>query len=100
MAFRPFAILLCVAIFPAMADAQNASGPKVGTVIEDFELRDQHGENRKLSQLLSEGPVALVMNRSAGWCTQSKEQLLQLQRDQETLFEPYYTPIGSGTCGR
>jgi len=85
MAFRLFAILLCVAMFPAMVDAQNASGPAVGTVIEDFELRDQHGENRKLSQLLSEGPVALVVNRSVGWCTQSKEQLGQLQRDQEIV---------------
>lgn len=54
-------------ILPSIAFSQTASGPKVGTRIEDFSLPDQHGKDQKLSDLLVEGPIALVVLRSAGW---------------------------------
>ena len=77
--------MLYLLIPSSFAAAQNASGPDVGTVIGDFELPDQDGEVRKLSQLLAEGPVALVATRSAGWCAKSKEQLIHLQEQLEFI---------------
>ena len=32
---------------------------KVGQIVDDFEAPDQHGETRRLSELLAEGPVVL-----------------------------------------
>ena len=81
MALRLFAVFLCLSISPSIAGAQNASGPDVGTLVEDFEISDQRGELKKLSQLLSKGPVALVAIRSAGWSAECKEQLSQLQHE-------------------
>ena len=62
-----FATLIALALQPSVASAQKASGPRVGSSIEDFSLPDQHGQNRKLSALLADGPIALVVLRSAGW---------------------------------
>ena len=50
-----------------MAGAQQASGPDVGTTIEEFSLSDQHGTSQKLSDLVADGPIALVVFRSADW---------------------------------
>ena len=63
-----FATLIALALQPSVASAQKkAPGPRVGSSIEDFSLPDQHGQNRKLSALLADGPIALVVLRSAGW---------------------------------
>ena len=43
------------------------SGIKVGEKAPEFKLKDQAGEERALSALLKDGPVALVFFRSAGW---------------------------------
>ena len=94
MAFRLPAMLLCLLAFSSVASAQNASGPKVGTVIEDFELRDQYGEVQKLSQLLAEGPLALVAIRSAGWCAECKEQLIHLQQELESIRKSGLQVVG------
>ena len=94
MAFRLLAILLCLSMFPSLAGGQNSSGPALGTVIKDFELSDQHGKIQKLSQLLSKGPAALVVTRSVGWCTQSKEQLIDLQSELESLQKSGLQVIG------
>lgn len=42
-------------------------GPKVGDVVPDFELPDQHGTPRKLSSLLGREGAMLVFYRSADW---------------------------------
>jgi len=86
MTFRLLLAMLFVLTLPlSVASAQSTSGPRRGTQIEDFRLKDQFGKPQKLSQLLSKGPVALVVTRSAGWCPQSKEQLVQLQSDLESI---------------
>ena len=61
------AILTSFALLPTFASAQSDSGPEFGTRIEDFSLKDQFGKQQKLSDLLSGGPIALVVLRSAGW---------------------------------
>ena len=43
------------------------TGIKVGEKAPEFKLKDQAGEERALSALLKDGPVALVFFRSAGW---------------------------------
>jgi cytochrome oxidase Cu insertion factor (SCO1/SenC/PrrC family) len=43
------------------------TGIKVGEKAPGFKLKDQAGEERELSALLKDGPVALVFYRSAGW---------------------------------
>ncbi|MFC5338306.1 peroxiredoxin [Leucobacter denitrificans] len=57
----------------------------VGTIAPDFTLSDQHGEELTLSELVSEGPVALVFFPLAftGICT---GELCEL-RDNLTVFE-------------
>ena len=61
------AMLFAFVLLPSTASAQSASGPRVGTRIKDFTLGDQFGKTQKLSELLSDGPIALVVLRSAGW---------------------------------
>ncbi len=57
----------------AVADAdedENAAslpGLAVGAKAPEFALKDQNGQERKLSDLLSQGSVALVFYRSADW---------------------------------
>lgn len=94
MAFRLYATLICVLIFSSTASAQNALGPDLGTVVEDFALPDQHGKTQKLSELLADGPVALVALRSAGWCAKCKEQLIQLQQELKTIRRSGLQVIG------
>ena len=77
--------LLAFAFLPSIANAQKASGPDAGTLLTDFSLQDQHGKPQKLSGLLSEGPIALVVLRSAGWCTICKDQLVQLQSELDSI---------------
>ncbi len=79
------AILFALALTPSTAPAQTISEPDAGTRIEDFTLQDQFGNFRKLSDLLSDGPIALVIFRSAGWCPSSKEQLTQLQSELKSI---------------
>jgi len=61
------ASFVAMLLVPAMAAAQQASGPDVGATIDEFSLSDQHGTSQKLSDLLADGPVALVVFRSADW---------------------------------
>ena len=79
------AATLMLVCLPAMTFAQNAAGPVIGSQVEDFSLADQFGKKQKLSALLADGPVALVVLRSAGWCSRSKDQLIQLQSDLKTI---------------
>ena len=86
MTFRLLlAILFAFTLLPSTTSAQSASGPRVGTRIKDFALPDQFGKQQKLSDLLSDGPIALVVLRSAGWCNQCKEQLVQLQSGLDSI---------------
>lgn len=86
MTFRLLLMVFCAfAWLPSIAVAQSASGPSVGNRIKNFALTDQFGKTQKLSDLLSDGPIALVAFRSAGWCTQSKTQLVQLQSQLESI---------------
>ena len=77
--------VLILALLVPTAFAQTDSGPKVGSEIEDFSLVDQFGKDQKLSDLLAKGPVALVVFRSAGWCSRSKAQLISLQQNQKLI---------------
>ena len=52
---------------PATVNAQQVSGPEAGTTIDEFSLTDQHGTSQKLSDLVADGPIALVVFRSADW---------------------------------
>lgn len=61
--FSMFAVLLA----PLAANAQNTTGPELGSSVDDFSLQDQHGKSHKLSDLVAKGPVALVVFRSADW---------------------------------
>ena len=42
-------------------------GLEIGKKAPDFELKDQRGTSRKLSDMLKKGSVAIVFHRSAGW---------------------------------
>ena len=77
--------VLVLAFFVPTAFAQSDSGPAIGSQVEDFSLVDQLGKEQKLSDLLADGPVALVVHCSAGWCSRSKKQLLELQQDQKAI---------------
>ena len=46
---------------------EEKTGIKVGDKAPEFKLKDQAGEERTLSALLKDGPVALVFYRSASW---------------------------------
>ena len=86
MIFRLLLVLVfAFALLPSTASAQSKSGPRTGTRIKDFTLRDQFGKPRKLSDFLSEGPMALVVLRSAGWCPHCREQLVQLQSELNSI---------------
>lgn len=52
---------------PAAIFAQSSTGPDVGSVIDEFSLTDQHGTSHDLSTLIENGPVAVVVFRSADW---------------------------------
>ena len=74
MRYVPTAALACGLLLGTLAasslagDAPDAkAGLKVGTKAPTFTLKDQHGQERSLAELLKEGKVALVFYRSAGW---------------------------------
>jgi cytochrome oxidase Cu insertion factor (SCO1/SenC/PrrC family) len=46
---------------------EEKTGIKVGQRAPAFELEDQAGRKRSLSDLLAKDPVALVFYRSASW---------------------------------
>lgn len=66
-------IALLLACLAPLATAQPKpaeeakTGIAVGEKAPDFTLKDQNGEERSLSGLLEDGPVALVFTRSAEW---------------------------------
>ena len=78
-------ILLLLMAQATLVQAQSPKGPTVGSSIKEFTLKDQHGAPKKLSELLSEGPTAIVVIKSAGWCAQSKAHLLDLQQEAESF---------------
>lgn len=61
------ASLVAILVSPALAISQQASGPEVGSTVDEFSLQDQHGTSHKFSDLIADGPVALVVFRSADW---------------------------------
>ena len=78
--------LLAWLFLASLLTATSLSGqtsPEVGATLKDFRIEDQNGESRSLSDLVADGPLALVVFRSAGWCAASKEQLTQLQQNAE-----------------
>ena len=77
--------ILAVTAFPLIGMAQNPAGPKVGSRVKDFSLVDQFGKQQKLSELLTDKPVALVVLRSVGWSTHCKDQLVQLQSELKSI---------------
>ncbi len=79
-------ILLLLLLAPVtLVQAQTGIGPVAGSTIKDFTLSDQHGAPQKLSALFSQGPTALVVIKSAGWCKQSKAHLMDLQQEAESF---------------
>ena len=77
--------LLLSFAFSLAAEAQTKIGPTVGSSIENFSLEDQSGASKTLGELLSKGPTVIFTVRSAGWCEQSKDHLLLLQQQLESL---------------
>jgi len=61
------ASMAALLVVPVLAYAQQQAGPEVGTTVDEFSLQDQHGTSHNLSDLLADGPVALVVFRSADW---------------------------------
>ena len=78
-------MLAVVSVLQHDCSAQDLSKLRTGSLIDDFTLHDQQGSERKLSDLLAESPIALVVNRSAGWCSHSKDQLIGLQKELESI---------------
>ena len=56
-----------LSLFTTQVSAQEKTGLKIGEKAPAFQLKDQNGQGRKLSDLLKEGNVALVFYRSASW---------------------------------
>ncbi len=54
-------------------------GPAIGQKAPTFTLKDQHGKDVALEELLKKGPVALVFYRSADWCLACKFELQNFQ---------------------
>ena len=84
-------MLVCL---PAIVLAQNAAGPAIGSQVKDFSLVDQFGKEQKLSVLLADGPVAIVVLRSAGWCSRCKDQLVQLQKNMRAIDKAGLQVVG------
>ena len=61
------AAIFAASVLPTIGLAQKPSGPAVGSLVQDFLLVDQLGKEQKLSALLADKPIALVVLRSAGW---------------------------------
>ena len=78
-------VVLTTVFLSPMVLAQTKSGPDIGSTVKDFSLVDQFGKIQKLSDLLADGPIALVVHRSAGWCSLSKNQLIGLQQNRESI---------------
>jgi len=84
LAFVP---LLLAAVLPA-AEGNAATmmpGLKVGDHAAAFTLKNSAGADVSLSDLVKNGPVALVFVRSADWCPFCRRQLQDLQKDLSTL---------------
>ncbi|ALE92102.1 peroxiredoxin [Arthrobacter alpinus] len=56
---------------------------KIGDVVADFELLDQHGEERKLSALAADGPLVIFFYpmASSGGCTKEACHFRDLQKE-------------------
>ncbi len=68
MICRVFLATCFALLLPLTAiNAQSDSGPEAGTVVDDFSLQDQNGTSHTLGELLEDGPIALVVFRSADW---------------------------------
>ena len=52
---------------PVPAVDLDTVGPKIGTPLPDFSLRDQGGEARTLKSLLGANGAVIVFFRSADW---------------------------------
>jgi cytochrome oxidase Cu insertion factor (SCO1/SenC/PrrC family) len=67
------AVGLLIGLGSGLCSAQTTTakkvepGPKVGSKVKDFVVKDSKGKERKLSKLLKKGPVAIVFFRSADW---------------------------------
>lgn len=64
------AAVLAFGIFATDASGQDDAelGPAVGAKASDFKLKDQHGKERSLQELLKkQKQVALVFIRSTSW---------------------------------
>jgi hypothetical protein len=48
-------------------DSSELPGLPVGAKAPEFVLKDQQGNDRRFSEILAKGPVALVFYRSADW---------------------------------
>ena len=63
-----FGLVIGAAVVSAAEPApEEKTGIKVGDKAPEFKLKDQTGEERTLSAMLKDGPVALVFYRSASW---------------------------------
>jgi peroxiredoxin len=74
-------VLPTSAALAAEDDTQAEIGLKVGEHAPSFSLKDQNGHAVASTDLLKNGPLAVVFHRSAEWCLFCKFELQHLQRN-------------------
>lgn len=68
MSFLMTACLLCEAGLADDTAVKAVPGIEIGAAAPDFQLKDQNGESRELSEFVKPGKsIALVFYRSADW---------------------------------
>ncbi len=90
-------VLLASVMVPMAFAAEpndKIGGIKVGDKAPEFTLKDQTGQEHKLSELCKDGPVALVFYRSASWCPFCQKHLVQLQGGMKDLTEAGVKVVG------
>jgi len=79
-------VLLVVSLVASAAEQDGeTTGVEVGKKAPDFELRDQSGKLQNRYKLQTDGPVAIVFDRSAAWWPFCQGQLVQLQKVLKSL---------------
>ena len=74
-----FSALLATVLGASAVTAGELAGLNVGDHAPAFELKNQTGETVKLTELLKQGPVAVVFYRSADWCPFCQKHLIAMQ---------------------
>ena len=72
---------------PARPSPPSPTGPGVGSRIPAFQATDHQGRTQNFESLRGPEGLLLVFQRSADWCIYCKDQLVQLERQQENFAQ-------------